>query len=632
MHKIGSRNIKVCRKFTDEEFIENALKCGVFAFDVEHEMGIEFNNPDFIDKFWGIGLSTWNDEGEICAAFYTDLSGAEKIMQKLFPEIESIAYNGKYDMKCVKALGFDLDYPANIIDPMVAVNLLDDNRRPNMIGLKKVVKDYYGYEMAIFKEASKAGKDSEEFEKYAIDDVIWELQLWRDLKPRIFKEKLDNLFYKILMPVSKVFADMEYVGMKWDCSKAREILMKFASMRTEFEFEIKSEIGELNLNSGNQLAVRLFDELGYSTRGIDMTKSGARYSTDVKAMSKLAKKYPVCDKIVKYRTCDKMIGTYVEPLTRRAMDDPFSRIHPTFWLVSSTGRTRCEKPNLQNLPAFLHDMFEGASLRKCFVPNEGRKLIVADLSQIELRVAAHISQDPMFMKAYCGWSCKECGEKGMYSKEILHSCPKCGAPENEKEGFWHGLDLHSMTAENLPALKGNRQAGKQANFALIYMATARRMHDTYSDMTIGEWSDALDQFMETYKGIKKWHLKCEHSMKAGGVSVDIFGRKRRIPKFEISKSYKHSLNQFVNFPVQSSACAYIELALVKLREELLEQGRWMSSVVPINFVHDEIVLEVDESQVEDVSKIVLNHLENVVKLRVPVRADLMVVDSWGDAK
>ena len=189
-----------------------------------------------------------------------------------------------------------------------------------------------------------------------------------------------------------------------------------------------------------------------------------------------------------------------------------------------------------------------------------------------------------------------------------------------------------MTAQKLPALNGNRQAGKQANFALIYMASARRMYETYSEMNIGDWSDAIKQFMETYKGIKIWHLQCEHRMKSGGVSVDIFGRKRRIPKFEISKNFKHSLNQFVNFPVQSSACGYIELSLVKLREELIKTGLWMTDVFPINFVHDEIVLEVEDSIVDDISNIVLDKLENTVKLRVPVRADLNVAKSWGDAK
>jgi DNA polymerase-1 len=620
--------MKVIRDFTDDDFIQNAKRCGVFAFDVEHSPKVECSNPDFPDEFWGVGLSTFRGD-QILAEFYRDLDRVRHIMSEL-SDVEAIAYNGKYDMKCLGTLGFP--YPEKFFDPMVAVNLLEDNRRPNQIGLKVVVKDYYKYEMKIFKDASKHGPDSEEFNKYAVDDVVWELILWKDLKPKLLEQGLEKLFYKILMPVSKVFSDMELTGMKWDISSAKDLLLKFATMRDKLENEIYSEVGELNLNSGDQLAKRLFEELGYSTRGIEMTKSGSRFSTDSKAMETLAKKYPVCLKIVQYRMCGKMIGTYIEPLTRRAMDDPFSRIHPTYWIVSSTGRTRCEKPNLQNLPSFMPKEFDGMSIRKCFVPHEGRKLIVADLSQIELRVAAHISQDKKFLSAYQGWNCKVCGEKGIFSDHVLHSCPKCGSPEDEKEGFWHGLDLHDMTSKGVPALKNNRQAGKQANFALIYMATARRMHEAYPDMNIGEWNDAIDQFMTTYSGIRKWHLQSEYQLKSGGVAVDIFGRKRRIDRRELRHNFKHSLNQFVNFPVQSSACAFIELSLVHLREELIEKGYWLKGVWPTNFVHDEIVLEVEDELIDEVSAITLDKLENTVKMRVPVRADLLVVDSWGDAK
>jgi DNA polymerase-1 len=156
------------------------------------------------------------------------------------------------------------------------------------------------------------------------------------------------------------------------------------------------------------------------------------------------------------------------------------------------------------------------------------------------------------------------------------------------------------------------------------------MHETYPDMSIGDWNDAIDQFMQTYEGIRKWHVQSEYLMKDSGVARDIFGRKRRISKKEIRLNFKHCLNQFVNFPVQSSACALIELSLVKLRERL--SGEWMRGVKPINFVHDEIVLEVEDSLLDEVKPHVIDCLENTVQLRVPVRADMNVVQSWGDAK
>lgn len=625
--------MKVDRKFSVEEFIKSAKKSGVFAFDIEHSPDFDCNDVSFVDNIWGVGLATFQSDEVILAVFQRDLSIVKTIMSEL-SECEAVAYNGKYDIKCLTVAGVlnKHEYPKKLCDPMVAVNLLDDNRRPNSIGLKSVILDYYKYEMKHFKDVAKTGPDSEEFCKYAVDDVVWELILWRDLKPKLVAQKVDKLFYKILMPVSNVFADMELSGMRWDMRKAKDLLLMFAEKRECLVGEITTEIGDLNLNSGDQIARRLFDELNYSTRGIEMTKSGTRYATDVSAMEILAKRYPVCDKIVKYRMCEKMIGTYIEPLTRRALKDPTSRIHPTFWIVSSTGRTRCESPNLQNLPANLSGDFAGMSIRNCFVPSAGRSLVVADLSQIELRVAAHISQDTKFVSAFTGWACKKCNTVGNESNMLLHTCPNCGTFEEEKTGFWHGLDLHALTAKNVPALKGDRQAGKQANFALIYMATARRMAETYPDMSVPEWEEAIDQYMVTYSGIKKWHLQCQNMLKSGGIAVDIFGRKRRIPQKDVKDNFKHSLNQFVNFPVQSSACAYIELALINLRASFLENKTWLNGVWPVNFVHDEIVLEVEDSLVSEVVSTTTQKLENATTMRVPVRVSIKVVKSWGDAK
>jgi DNA polymerase-1 len=192
--------------------------------------------------------------------------------------------------------------------------------------------------------------------------------------------------------------------------------------------------------------------------------------------------------------------------------------------------------------------------------------------------------------------------------------------------------LHQQTTDLIPALGGNRQYGKTANFALIYGASAKRMASEYSDLSIAGWEDVIDQFMQTYQGIHLWHLKMQRQLYDRGECRDVFGRKRRISREMISRNFKHSLNQFVNFPVQSSACALIELSMVKLREHWVESGDWGTKIIPTNFVHDEIVFECASDEVDKFIPVVENIMESSVQFRVPIRTDIMVVDRWGDAK
>lgn len=325
-----------------KQIIEDAIEHGSFSFDVEHRPELTFSCEDF--RLHGCSFATFD------SIFYLqDEDEITEVCEELFPlDIEAIAYNAKYDIKCLRAAGLidKYAYPRTLCDPMVAINLLEDNRRPNELGLKRIVQEKFEVTMMEFTEAWKRG--GIDFINYAMADAKWELKVWHKVKPKLIDEGLDDLFTKILMPVSKVFADMELEGIGWDLHGARDLLRGFQKLRDSTEKEIYSKIGSLNINSGDQLARRLFDELGYSSVGIEMTKSKKRLSVDAKAMDHLAKRYPIAHKVRLHRTATKMINTYVEPLTRMALDDPEGRVHPTYWLVSTTGRTRCEKPNFQN--------------------------------------------------------------------------------------------------------------------------------------------------------------------------------------------------------------------------------------------------------------------------------------------
>ncbi len=615
----------------------SAEKHGMYSFDIEHPPELDHHDPRTF-RLAGCGFATPD-----LAVYVRDYDTIVAICRRLFPQkLDAIAFNGKFDIQCLVAAGVitSYQYPVQMVDPMIAVNLLDENRRPGEMGLKTIILEARGIKMMDFMTAWAFGEHSKEFEAYAIDDVVQELWLWQFCKPKLEAEKLMNLFSKISMPSSLVFADMELYGIGWDIDEAQRLLRGFQVFRDQLQKEIFAEIGPLNLNSGDQLAKRLFEELGYPSKGVEMTDSGKRLKVDTDTMDMLATKFPICEKIRAWRTCSKMIGTYVEPLTRMSIQDVLNRIHATFWLISATGRTRCEKPNFQNLPAWLQKRkgFENLNIRKAIIPGPQKTLIVADLSQIELRLCAHISQDPTFLKAFLDYRCTNCGTEGQ-SKVILHACPKCGCAENEKimkeplvKGFWHGDDLHTITTDSVPALGGDRQCGKMANFALIYNAQARRMHDEYPSLSLSGWQDVINQFMRKYYGIKNWHTHMEDTMKRFGVCTDTFGRKRRIAREDISRSFKHALNQFVNFPVQASACDYILLCMIKLREKWIAEGVWQKEIWLSNFVHDEIVAEcldgTEARYVADVRQV----MEHACQFRVPIRTDIKLAKRWGDCK
>jgi len=198
--------------------------------------------------------------------------------------------------------------------------------------------------------------------------------------------------------------------------------------------------------------------------------------------------------------------------------------------------------------------------------------------------------------------------------------------------FYHGEDLHQHTADAVAPLKGNRAAGKMCNFALVYYATATRMHYEYPEYSIREWSDIISLYFEEYWGVRAWHLRSDTLLNSTGVCTEIFGRKRRFLKSQIYKNPKHALNSFINFGPQSSACHMIEYALGNLRRKWIADGIWMDQVTISNMVHDEIVVEANPEIVPSVYADVRDALELSVQLKVPVRAALYVVDRWSDAK
>jgi DNA polymerase-1 len=601
-----------------------------YSFDVEHDP-----NVGLYDK--GFTLHGMTIHSGKVGFYLKSKESVLRVTEKLFPrgDLVAAAHNAKYDMKAGILSGWTKRYPEVVFDTMIAENVLHDNLKPDELGLKPTILRRFGKRMVDFETASAYGLNSAEFEAYALDDGLQEYRLYEAQKAELEAQGLYK--YVIGVPALHAFADVELHGHPWDFDRALELIREFRKVRDRLEDEVYAEIGRLNLNSPKQLATRLFEDMKISSEGLAKTPTGA-VSLNEENLEKLARTCPAAQKIVRYRTGCKMLSTYLCPLTDMALKDPNSRIHANFWLVSSTGRTRCSDPNLQNIPTMLDKVFGGRSIREPLAAPPGKKLIVCDLSQIELRQIAHFTSDPSFLKAYLDWQCTSCGKSGS-SPTILHACPECGCPEDEGilkdptiKGFWHGLDLHTNTAEKVKPLRGDRKAGKVSNFALVYNATAWRMHYAYPEYSPEEWQEIIEAYFDTYPGVRRWHQALEAQMYKTGVVSDIFKRKRRLSPQEIRHAPKHALNQFINFGPQASACGMMQLSMTYIRNRFIREGVWGDRIKCINMVHDELVYEADAELAVSAKDTIVKVLENAVRLKVPVRSSWAIVDRWSEAK
>lgn len=628
------------------DFVRTVLKddfdCEIACFDVEHDPNKKFKQKDF--EFHGCSFgyvkpgSRSRNGPESAQIVYVQDPVTVFMLYKKFCSLDRdfIAYNGKYDLSCLQVVwdrmySEDFPTPKKFVDPMIAVNLLDDNLRENQSGLKPTIKREFGVTMDTFLEASYAGLDSEDFLRYALHDNLWEMAIWEKLKPQLEEEGLDKLFRKILCEGSKTFAEMETHGLGWDIDYANELLFKIQDVRDELEVKLYDELGPINLNSGDQLAKIFFEDLEIPHHDVPMTESNKRLSVSRDTLEAIEHRHPALQKICNHRRCEKLRTTYVQPMTLEAIELESTlgqRIFGSFRLTSSTGRTRCAGFPLQTLTKRLPEMFGDHDLRRCVVAKEGWKLVIVDFSQLELRLAAHLTGDVGFIESFTHYHCKKCGCSG-HSKRILHWCPNCGILEDEDLGFWHGADLHAKTA-TIPAVDSRDQA-KIVNFATIYNAGAGRLNQ---ELGVGKrkCQEIIDGFFKLYPDVFNQNQRLFAEIRAGLPVKDIFGRKRRITKQMVARSPKGSDNQAANFPAQASGAGIGVLAMNNVRRKWKEAGVYNKQARLLNFVHDEIVAEVRDDYVQQGAADVVLCMENAVQLSVPLRADCDIKQRWGKLK
>ena len=418
-------------------------------------------------------------------------------------------------------------------------------------------------------------------------------QLYGVLEPKMQELGMDKLLYELELPLCRVLAEMELKGVYVD----RQALKNFGEMLVKRIDETQTEIyalagGAFNINSTKQLGEVLFEKLNLPA--LKKTKRG--YSTNAEVLEKLRPYHPIIDLILEYRKYTKLKSTYVDGLEKEIAPD--GRIHTVFQnTVTATGRLSSTEPNLQNIPVRTP---LGAEMRKMFLAPEGRVLVDADYSQIELRLLAHIADD-----------------KAM------------------QDGFRTGADIHAITASQVMGVpldevtKEMRSSAKAVNFGIVYGISEFSLAGDIG-VSMQEAKAYMNRYFEKYSGVHRYQKEIVEQAKINGYVSTLMGRRRWLPEL---KSSNHNLRSFgervaLNMPIQGTAADIIKQAMLAVYRRLSAEHMEGKLILQ---VHDELIVECPQSEGEQVARILEEEMERVVSLSVPLLAEAHVGRSWADA-
>ena len=413
---------------------------------------------------------------------------------------------------------------------------------------------------------------------------------WDKLKE---DSSLWNLYNDVELPLSQVLKEMQDAGVRIDVPMLKMAEEQLTLELVSIEQEIYSSVGlTFNVNSPKQVGEVLFDHLKLDAKA-KKSKTG-QYSTSEEVLLALKPKHPVVGMILEYRELKKLISTYISALPTYINPDT-GKIHTTYnQTVTATGRLSSSNPNLQNLPIRSE---RGQLIRQAVIPDDGCLFLSADYSQIELRLMAHFSQDPHLVQAFCS-----------------------------------GQDIHAATAAkifNVPieeVTKDQRRQAKTANFGIIYGISAFGLAQQL-DCSRSEAKDLIDGYFAAFPGVIDYIERQKELARRQGYAVTLFGRKRYLPDIVSHNATVRSFAErnAVNSPIQGTAADIIKMAMVTIHQRLKEEGLKAQMIMQ---VHDELNFNVPENEVDRVREIVVNEMQNVVHLTVPLIADCGVGENW----
>lgn len=515
-------------------------------------------------------------------------------------EIKKLGYNLKDDYISLKPYGIKLE---NIyFDITIAEYLIDSmsstSYECSAIAMKYLTKKVKTKEELLGKGVKAKKYQDLSFEELSshISQIIYTVKNVMPIMEENLKESnMDGLLYHVEMPLVEVLADMEYEGVKVDKEKLNELGSQFKEIIKKLESEIYEISGEeFNINSPKQLGVILFEKLGLPV--IKKTKTG--YSTNAEVLDKLKDQSPIIDKIIEYRQIVKLNSTYVEGLL--SIINPIDgRIHSSFnQTITTTGRISSTEPNLQNIPVKLE---MGRNIRKVFISDKGCKLVDADYSQVELRVLAHMSQDETMIDA-----------------------------------FKHNEDIHTKTASQVfnvsmdEVTSKQRSDAKAVNFGIVYGKSDFGLSEDLN-IPVKQAKEYIENYFNKYNKIKEFMDNIIDDASSNGYVTTILNRRRYIPEIKSSNFMLRNAGKraAMNAPIQGSAADIIKIAMINVYKKLEENNLKSKLILQ---VHDELIVEAVDSEIDIVKKIVKDEMENAVCLDVNLDVDLNIGDSWYDTK
>ncbi|GEN70482.1 DNA polymerase I [Chryseobacterium lathyri] len=579
--------------------VSNLLKQKAVCFDTEttslNELEAELVGMSFSYKkglAYYIPLS--EDKGEVLQTL--------EIFRPFFEkeDLLKIAHNLKFDYKILKQ--YDITVKGAMFDTMIAHYLLNPDGRHGMDYLSEVYLNYkpVSIETIIGKKGKNQGTfrdaDLRTQTDYAAEDADVTFQLYELFAPQLKKENLEDLFFKIEMPLMEVLAKMELAGIsldeKWLAQESIDLENDLRQLETKI-FELSGE--EFNMNSPKQLGEILFEKMQLDPKA-KKTKTG-QYATSEDVLQKLSSKHEIIKHILEYRTYQKLKSTYVDALPSQ-IDKHDSRVHTNFsQTTAATGRLASVNPNLQNIPI---RTLRGQQIRGAFVSGEGKKIISADYSQIELRLIAEISGEENMIKA-----------------------------------FQDGEDIHASTAAKLFKIpleevsKTQRSQAKTVNFGIIYGQGAFALAEQ-TGLSRTEAKQMIEAYFETYPKLKEYMAEQVSKARQIGYVETILGRKRHLKDINSNNFVVrgHAERNAVNAPVQGSAADVVKLAMIKIDKELKEQQLQTKMLLQ---VHDELIFEAPVDEIEAASKLIRTEMESALETQVPLLVEVGVGNNWLEA-
>ena len=525
------------------------------------------------------------------------------VLEKLKPIVEDnlikkIGQNLKYEFIVLERNGLRLRGIS--CDTMVAAHLIDASRLS--YSLDELAKHYLEHKTITYKDVTGIGRDKINFEEvelerakvYACEDADVAMILSKKLASELEKLTLLDVFKDIELKFIEVLALVEMNGVKVNSELLERLSIDFEKSLEKIAEEVYAQVGfRFNLNSPIQLREILFDKLGLPQK--KMTKSGEA-STDVEVLTELSKFHPVPEKVLEHRGLSKLKSTYIDSFPK-LINPRTRRIHTSFNQAgTSTGRLSSSDPNLQNIPVKTP---EGRRIREAFIPEDGFLLLSADYSQIELRLLAHFSEDDSLVSA-----------------------------------FLAGSDIHNRTAAEIFGVSEDlvtpemRRRSKTINFGIIYGISPFGLSKQLGiSNTIAK--SYINEYFKRYRRVKSYTEASIREAERQGYAVTLLGRRRPIPELKSKDRTTRGIGErtAINTPIQGSAADIIKIAMIKIQERLSRDYRSRM----ILQVHDELLFEIHESEIDDLSRIIKKEMEKAWQLRVPLRVDIGIGKNWAEA-